>query len=417
MESPTAVGIDLTDLDVWERGVPHEWFAALRREEPLYWQDEERGRGFWSLTRYEDVVEVSRDHATFSSERGGTSLEDLEPDQIEARKSMIDTDPPRHTRLRAIVHKGFRPGVLAAYEERIRGLARELIGAAMAKEEFDFVADVSSELPMWVFSEIMGLPIEDRRYLIDLGDKMLGNTDPELVGDDLVADRADLSRYRHLPFSSPYAREMFDYGHRLAEQRRRDPRDDVTTKLIQAEVDGDRLTEREFDVFFLLLVAAGNETTRHAISHGLHALLEHPDERARLQSDPSLAAPAADEVLRWATPVHHFRRTATRDLEMHGKTIREGDKVVIWYVSGNRDERQFPEPGRFDVARTPNRHLTFGRSGPHFCLGAHLARMEVRIWLEEMLPHIERLELAGPPARLRSNFFHGIKRLPVRVNA
>jgi cytochrome P450/nitrite reductase/ring-hydroxylating ferredoxin subunit len=410
--------IDLTDLDRWVRGVPHDWFELLRRDEPLHWQDEDEGAGFWSFTRYDDIVAVSKDYGSYSSETGGTSLQDLSPEELEARKSMIDTDPPRHTRLRAIVNQGFTPRVLNAYEERIRGLAREILARAVGRGEFDWVADVASELPMWVFSEIMGLPVEDRRLLIDLGDKLLGNTDPEVMGDAAVAEVALRdAELRKLPFSSPYAADLMSYGLQLGEARRREPRDDITTRLVEAEVDGVRLTPREFETFFILLTTAGNETTRHTISLGLQALFEHPEERARLAADPSLAASAADEILRWAHPVHHFRRTATLRVEAHGKVIEPGDKVVVWYASGNFDGRRFADPYRFDVARSPNRHLTFGLGGPHFCLGAHLARMEVRIWLEEMLPYLDRIEPAGPPDRLRSNFFNGVKRLPVRVAA
>jgi cholest-4-en-3-one 26-monooxygenase len=206
---------------------------------------------------------------------------------------------------------------------------------------------------------------------------------------------------------------MFEYGHELAAARRAAPRNDITTRLIEADVDGDRLTEHEFDLFFLLLVTAGNETTRHAISHGTHALLTNRDQLRRLVDDPSLIPTAVDEVVRWATSVLHFRRTATRDVELHGQLVREGDKVVLWYISANRDETQFPDPLTFDVSRSPNRHVSFGLGGPHFCLGAHLARLELRIFLEEMLPYLPRLELAGPAERLRSNFFHGIKRMPV----
>jgi cytochrome P450 len=268
---------------------------------------------------------------------------------------------------------------------------------------------------MWVFSEIMGLPVEDRKLLIELGDKLLGNTDPEVVGEEYTFGSADLTAYKELPFSSPYSRDLIEYGRRLGEQRRHEPRDDVTTKLIEAEVDGERLDEREFGVFFILLTTAGNETTRHTISLGLQALLEHPDEAARIVAEPTLASTAADEILRIAHPVHHFRRTATREVEMHGQKIRAGDKVVIWYASGNFDEDKFADPYRFDVGRAPNRHLTFGLGGPHFCLGAHLAKLEVKIWLEEMIPYLHRIELDGTPERLRSNFFNGIKRLPVRV--
>jgi len=408
----TLAEIDLTDLDRWVEGVPYDWFALLRREEPVFWQDECEGRGFWSLTRYEDVVAATKDYETFSSARGGTSLMDLTPEQVEARMSMLDADPPYHTRLRSIVNKAFTPRAISAYERRIRELVREILEPAFARGEFDYVAEVSMETPMWVLCEIMGTPPGDRRHLIQLGDAMLGNTDPDLAG-EYTLGQTDLSEYANLPFSSPAALEMFEYGHRLAEERRRVPRDDITTRLLQAEVDGDRLSEHEFDLFFLLLVTAGNETTRHAISHGTHALLTNRDELRRLADDPSLIPIATDEILRWGCSLLHFRRTATHDVELHGRTIRENDKVALWYISANRDEAQFPEPMRFDVGREPNKHVSFGLGGPHFCLGAHLARLELRIFLQEALPYLERLELAGPPERLRSNFFHGIKRMPV----
>jgi cytochrome P450/nitrite reductase/ring-hydroxylating ferredoxin subunit len=410
--------VDLDDLDVWEQRVPYEWLTLLRREAPLHWQSEPSGAGYWVFTRYDDVVQVSKDWETFSSELGGTSLQDLTPEEIEARKSMIDTDPPAHTRLRALVNKGFTPRVVNTYEERIRALAAGILARAFEHERFDWVEDVAAEIPMWVFSEIMGLPLEDRRLLIELGDKILGNSDPEVVGRENVASRALADpELRKLPFSSPFSLDLIEYGRRLGEARRRDPRDDVTTRLVEAEVDGSRLTEHEFGLFFILLTTAGNETTRHTISLGLLDLLAHPDEAQRLVDDPSLAATAADEILRRAHPVHHFRRTATRDVVAHGRRIRAGDKVTIWYASGNYDEERFPDPFRLDVGRTPNRHLSFGLGGPHFCLGAHLARLEVKIWLEEMVPYLGRIELGGPPRRLRSNFFNGIKRLPVSVRA
>jgi cytochrome P450/nitrite reductase/ring-hydroxylating ferredoxin subunit len=410
--------VDLTDLDVWERGVPHDWLALLRRDAPVFWQPETEGSGFWALTRYEDVVRVAKEWETFSSELGGTSLQDLTPAELAARRSMIDTDPPPHTRMRALVNKGFTPRVVNAYEERIRGLAREIIHRAVAEGEFDWVESVAAELPMWVFSEIMGLPVEDRRLIIELGDKLLGNTDPEVVGEEYVAERALKDpALRKLPFSSPFALDLIEYGRRLGEARRHDPRDDITTKLVEAELDGSRLSEQEFGTMFILLTTAGNETTRHTISLGLVDLITHPDELERLVADPTLAATAADELLRRAHPVHHFRRTATKDVVVHGRRIARGDKVTIWYAAANYDDRQFPDPYRLDVGRTPNKHVTFGLGGPHFCLGAHLAKLEIRVWLEEMLPYLPRLELAGDPVRLRSNFFNGVKRLPVRVAA
>ena len=408
--------VDLTDLDVWERGVPYDWLALLRRDAPLHWQPEAEGPGFWVLSRYEDVVRVAKEWETFSSELGGTSLQDLTPEELAARRSMIDTDPPPHTRMRALVNKGFTPRVVNAYEERIRGLARDIIERAVERGEFDWVESVAAELPMWVFSEIMGLPVEDRRLIIELGDKILGNTDPEVVGAEYVAERALRDpELRKLPFSSPFSLDLIEYGRALGEARRHDPRDDITTKLVEAELDGSRLSEQEFGTMFILLTTAGNETTRHTISLGLVDLLTHPDELARLVADPSLASTAADELLRRAHPVHHFRRTATQDVVLHGRRIKRGDKVTIWYASANYDDRKFPDPYRLDVGRTPNKHVTFGLGGPHFCLGAHLAKLEVRIWLEEMVPHLSLLELAGEPVRLRSNFFNGIKRLPVRI--
>ena len=408
--------IDLTDLDVWEERVPYDWLALLRRDAPLHWNPEQDGRGFWAITRYDDVLQVSKDWQTFSSELGGTSLQDLTPDELEARRSMIDTDPPPHTRMRALVNKGFTPRVVNMYEERIRGLARGILAHAFEEETFDWVESVAAEIPMWVFSEIMGLPVEDRKLIIELGDKILGNTDPEVVGAENVAEVALRDpELRKLPFSSPFSLDLIEYGRRLGEERRHDPRDDITTKLVEAELDGSRLGEQEFGVMFILLTTAGNETTRHTISLGLHDLLTHPAALERLVGDPSIAGSAADELLRRAHPVHHFRRTATRDVVMHGRRIREGDKVAIWYAGANYDDAKFADPYRLDLARTPNRHLTFGLGGPHFCLGAHLAKLEVKVWLEEMIPYLPGIELAGEPVRLRSNFFNGVKRMPVRV--
>jgi cytochrome P450 len=255
-----------------------------------------------------------------------------------------------------------------------------------------------------VFAEILGVPQERRREIIEIGDRLLGNQDPEYAHD--AGDEA----HRHLPFSSPAALDMFAFGRELAEQRRREPRDDIMTQLVEAG-----LTQREMDVYFVLLATAGNETTRHTISHGLIALLDHPDQLQRLKQDPSLGQTAAEEMLRWATPVHHFRRTAATDTELNGTQIRAGDKVTTWFVSGNRDEEVFEEPDRFDVGRSPNPHMAFGPGGIHLCMGSHLARMEVRITFEELLSRDLKIELTGTPERLRSNFFNGIKRLPVKV--
>jgi cytochrome P450 len=414
MSTTTSRSIDDVDLashDSFAEETPHWMFEILRHEDPVHWQEEPDGPGFWCITKYEDIERVHKDWETFSSETGGTSLEDLEPEHLEARKSMIDMDPPRHNQLRAIVNKGFTPRAVRAYEDYIRDLFRRILDDALAKGEFDFVEEVSAELPMRVFAELLGAPEEDRRHIIEMGDKILGVSDPEL------ADPVELARHRHLPFSSPVSLEMFEYGRKLRDLRRAEPRDDIVTKLAFAEVDGVPLTDREYDVYFLLLATAGNETTRHTITHGMLALMEHPDQFERLRADPGLSATGAEEILRWATPVHHFRRTATKDVELRGRTIRRGDKVVTWFVSGNFDEEVFDRPHTFDVARHPNPHITFGPGGVHFCIGAHLAKLEVRIAFEELVPRLGHIELAGPVDRLRSNFFNGIKRMPVRVRA
>jgi cytochrome P450 len=405
----TLDGVDLADHDRFVDAVPYQMFALLRREDPVHWQEEVDGPGFWCVTRHADINLVHRDWETFSSEVGGTSLQDLAPDEIEARKSMLDMDPPRHNQLRAIINKGFTPRAVHAYELKIRELFDTILDHALEMRELDFVEHVASELPMRVFAEMLGAPQEDRRYIVEMGDRLLGVSDPE------YADPDELERHRHLPFSSPVALEMFEYGRKLAADRRVSPRDDIMTKLVQAEIDGEPLTQRELDVYFILLATAGNETTRHTISSALLAFMENPDQIQRLKDQPELLPKAADEMLRWASPVHHFRRTATRDVELGGKLIRRGDKVATWFTSGNRDEAVFDQPDRFDVGRDPNPHLTFGPGGVHFCLGAHLARLEVRIVYEELVPRLHRFSLDGPVERLRSNFFNGIKRLPVRV--
>jgi cytochrome P450 len=401
--------VELTDHNAFGRGVPYETFAMLRSDDPVHWQEEDAGPGFWCITRHEHITEVHKNPAIFSSELGGTSLEDISPENLEARKSMLDTDPPRHGKLRKLISKSFTPKAVEVYDGRIRELFASILDDALAKAEVDFVADVSAALPMRVFAEILGAPPEDHRTLVEIGDRILGVSDPE------YAPEQDRSAYAHLPFSTPAALDMFDYGRRLADARRREPRDDIVTALLTAEIDGQPLTAREYDVYFLLLAAAGNETTRHAISHGMLAYLEHPDQRRRLLDDPSLARSAADEVLRWATPVHHFRRTVTTDVEFHGKQLRAGDKLATWLVSGNRDERVFESPERFDIGRSPNPHLSFGPPNIHFCVGAHLARLEIQIFFEEFFARVGEIELTGPVERLRSNFFNGIKRMPVRL--
>ncbi|MGH2634606.1 MAG: cytochrome P450 [Actinomycetota bacterium] len=405
--------IDLVNPDNYVERVPFEWFDELRRRAPVVWHDEPAGNaGFWAVTRYDDLVSVHMDWETYSSERGAVSLEELDHDQLRIRRSMLETDPPRHRELRNICNKRFSARGVGAYEDFIREVAGSVLDRALEREEFDFVLEVAKELPIRFLCAIFTVPQEDAPMLIRWGDAMIGNQDPEFT--HAVVDRVDTEEYRNLPFRSPIALEMFEYAHRQRDLRLDEPQDDVIAALTLAQREG-VLTEREFDNYFGLLMIAGNETTRHTISHGMAALLEHPDQLRRLTDEPSLIPGAVEEILRWATPVMHFRRTAAHDTELRGQKIREGDKVVTWYISANRDEEQFPDAYRFDVGRRPNEHVTFGPGGPHFCLGAHLAKLETKVLFQELLPRLKSIQPAGPVERMRSNFVNGIKHMPVRV--
>jgi cytochrome P450 len=406
--------VDLTSPDTFAERIPYEYFDWLRANEPVYWHPEQPpNHGFWVVTKYEDLVAVHRDFRTFSSEVGHVSLEELQPDELAARQSMLETDPPKHSRLRRIVSQFFTPRAVGAYEEFVRDLAREILDEALPLREFDFLHEVSAPYPINVLVRILGAPPEDAPRLVDLGDRMIANTDPDYA--DVVFGQDDTSAYRLLTFRSPAAVELSDYGLELAARRRREPEDDLVSKLVHAEVDGERLGDREFANFMALLVIAGNETTRQALSSTIMLLADHPDELRELGDDPSLLPVALEEILRLASPVFYFRRTATADIELSGAHIRAGDKVTTWYVSANLDEDVFPDPYRFDIRREPNEHAAFGKYGPHFCLGAYLARLEMRVMLEELLPRVRSLEVTGPVPRVRSNFVNGVKKLPVRV--
>jgi cholest-4-en-3-one 26-monooxygenase len=396
--------VDLADKDVFVRGVPHDMLATLRSEAPICWQDEPDGSGFWAVTRYEDVVAINRDWETYSSNRGSALLMDQDDEMLaQQRMMMLNMDPPMHTRYRLLVNKGFTPRMVGRLEDRVRVLAGEIVEAMAAKGECDFVTDIAAELPLQVIAEIMGVPQEDRHLVFDWSNRMIGSEDPEYQTTEEGAMEAST--------------ELYAYAHQLAAQKRASPRDDIISVLLGSEVNGEKLSELEFDLFFLLLAVAGNETTRNLIAHGMLALIEHPDQRARLLEDPSLLPSAIEEMLRWGTPVMHFRRTAQHDTEILGQPVAEGQKVVIWYISANRDETVFPDPFRFDVGRSPNEHISFGGGGPHFCLGANLARLEIRVIFEEVLRRLPDMELAGPVERLRSNFINGIKHMPVAFSA
>jgi cytochrome P450 len=409
----TLEDIDLVDPDNYVAGVPHHWFDHLRRDHPVIWHPEAPpNRGFWAVTRYDDLAAVHMDWQTFSSEIGAVGLEELDDEQLAIRRSMLETDPPRHSELRRICSSRFSARGVRRYEDFIRDVARSVLDGALRREELDFVNQISRELPIRFLCSIFTVPQDDAPRLIAWGDQMIANQDPDLSA--AVVDREDTEAYRLLPFRSPTAVDVFAYADRQRDLRRAEPADDVIGALTVAQEER-RLSEQEYHNYFALLMIAGNETTRHTISSGMLALMQNPEQMKLLREEPERIPKATEEILRWATPVHHFRRTATRDVELRGQLIRAGDKVVTWYTSANRDEEVFPEPYRFDVTRTPNEHVTFGPGGPHFCLGAHLARLETTILFEELLPRIRSLELVGPVERIRSNFVNGIKRMPVRI--
>jgi len=394
--------VDLTDLDLFQRdGVPYDALRLLREKDPVHWHEERDGRGFWAVTRHADVVHVSKNPLRFSSALGGTNLMDQQGEDLEILRSlMVNMDPPDHVKFRRMVRSGFTPNRVQRLRARVQARAGELVESLLRKGECDFVTEVAAELPLQVIAELLGIPEQDQGKIFDLSNRLIGFDDPEFQGSMEDGKQA--------------AAEMWLYAHQLATDRRGGDGEDLVSVLMRAEIDGQRLTELEFNNFFLLLAVAGNETTRNLLSGAMHALMEHPDQWERLRRDRSLLPTAVDEFLRWVTPVIHFRRTATRDVELRGRKIREGDKVVLFYPSANRDERVFDDPDRFDVGRRDNHHLAFG-IGEHYCMGANLARMEIQVVFEELLRRVHHLEPAGPMRRLRSNFIHGIKTMPVRA--
>ncbi|MEJ3746748.1 cytochrome P450 [Actinomycetes bacterium KLBMP 9797] len=402
-------GFDFTDPDVLVHRVPHEEFAELRRVSPVWWNAQPRGSagfdddGYWVVTRHADVMAVSRDSETFSSWEN-TAIVRFQPDitreQIEMQRYvMLNIDPPHHTKLRAIVSRGFTPRAInalrAALAERAARIARE----AVDKGRGDFVTDVACELPLQAIAELLGIPQQDRRQIFDWSNEMIGYDDPEYNGaDPLVA-----------------AMELLSYAMKLAEQRQQEPHDDIVTKLVHAEVDGGHLTSDEFGFFVLMLAVAGNETTRNAISHGMDAFLTHPEQWELYKQERPRTA--VDEIIRWATPVNVFQRTATVDTTLGGQEIHGGQRVAIFYGSANFDDEVFTDPHRFDVTRSPNPHLGFGGSGAHYCLGANLARLEIELIFDAIADHMPGIRRLAPAQRLRSGWINGIKELPVQYSS
>ncbi len=406
--------VDLLDHDLFADHEPWEVFDLLQREAPVYFHPEPDGRGFWAVTKYDDVLTVIRDTKTYSSEIGGSAtIGDMPDDVLAARRNFLEFDPPKHGRYRRLISTNFTPGAVAVYEVWLRKLVSEMLDGIESGAEFDFVHELAAPVPIRVLAHVLGLPDQDLPHLIALGDRLLVDTDPEYVGELAFAPERPEDRYR--PFGSPWAEELCSIGRAYYADRRGCPRDDVLTLLANAEVDGQRLTEGDLDNMFALLIVAGNETTRQGLALGTLALAQHPDQYERVRADPELIRSAVEEMLRYSSPVWWFRRTAAKAAVLGGKEIAAGDKVVIWFAAANRDPDHYPEPHRFDVTRNPTDQLTFGRGGPHHCLGVHLARLEIRVYLEELVRRVSAIELTGEPVRHRSNFTNGLKRLPVRM--
>ena len=394
--------IDLGNPDNFVQGVPHEWFAHLRREAPVFWHPDPDGHadGYWCVTRYDDCVTVNRDYEHFSSARKATYLWDLaEDDLAQQQLVMLNMDPPLHTRYRRLVNKGFTPRMVNQLHERIHAATDAIIDEVIERGSADFVTDIAAELPLVVIAELLGVPNEDRHRMFDWSNRMIGSEDPEYQSAGEAAQMASM--------------ELYAYASELFATKRLAPHDDRMSVLTQVDIDGEQLSSFELELFFLLLTVAGNETTRNLISGAMATFFDHPDQWELLRTDRSLLPDAVEEMLRYVTPVMNFRRQTTSDFELGGQRIEADSKVVFFHISANRDERVFADPQTFDITRNPNPHMAFGAGGPHFCLGANLARMEIRVMFEHLLDRMPDIALDGEVERLQSAFISGVKHIPV----
>ena len=419
------VSAEITDPDTYLTGVPYAQLAQLRRTSPVARIDD-----FWAVLRHADVRHVLRNPKLFSSHLGGTQIRDpaTPADLAYVRQMMLNSDPPDHARLRNLLTSAFTPRAVARLTERIQRWAHDLVANVADRGECDFASEVAADLPLRTLADVFGVPEQDRRLMYDWSNRVIGYQDAEYAASATVRDHdlTDMARgvlgLRPTPgpngeLPDPRSRngmpDLYAYANALGEHKRNHPGDDVMSILMRhVDDDGGRVSLAEFENLFWLFSVAGNETLRNGLPGGLLALLTHPDQYRALMADRSLLPGAVEEMLRWWTPVMHFRRTATTDTRLSGVDIKVGDKVVVWFTSANRDESVFTDPDTFDITRTPNDHLTFGH-GPHFCLGAPLARIQMRAMFEAVLDQLGEVELVGEPVRLRSNFQHGVKHLPI----
>jgi len=406
---------DLSNHDAFVNGAPHNTFARMRREDPMAWCGGGQFKNYWSMTRYDDILRHNRNSALLSSARG-IRMEDQNYEEYLARRTFQETDPPDHTATRNLVNAAFSKKVIDQWESVVRQLCIAILDKALSHDEFDASSHISRQLPMRMLGRVLGLPTKDLDWLVKKGDQLIANTDPEYA--DYVLDKDDTEEFRLMPFRSPAGAELYKYAEELMRQKaERNEHEGVLSLILQPNADGNTMSDTEFKNFFCLVVAAGNDTTRFTLSAMIHALAVKPELLEQLQhADNRLWNSAIEEFIRWASPTMHFRRTAMQDFELHGKRVREGDKVVYWFISANRDESRFDNPFEVDLHRTPNRHMAFGQGGPHVCLGMWLARLEVRLLLQELVTRVKSIQLAGEPEFVRSNFVGGIKRLPVKMH-
>jgi cholest-4-en-3-one 26-monooxygenase len=393
--------IDLTNSKAFVDRVPHDWFAFLRQNAPVWWHEEADGPGFWAVTGYDDCNTVNRDYGLFSSHAKGTFLWDMDEEQLmQQQLVMLNMDPPIHTRYRRLVNKGFTPRVVNQLHDSIHAATDTIIDSVIEEGRADFVTQISAELPLVVIADLLGVPNEDRHRMFDWSNQMIGSEDPEYKA--AAEDTAQVA-----------SMELYAYASKLFAEKRIDPHEDLMSVLTGVEIEGEHLTDLELELFFLLLTVAGNETTRNLISGAMATFFDNPDQWELLRKDRSLLPSAVEEMLRFVTPVMNFRRQSTTDTELSGQAIKTDEKVVFFHVSANRDEKVFDNPDRFDITRKPNPHIAFGGGGPHFCLGANLARMEIRVMFEHLLDRVPDIALDGKVERLQSAFINGVKHIPV----
>ena len=402
MKIPDIYDGDIYDPDLYVDGPIHEIFEELRRSDPVHWQDMPGEPGYWAVLKHADVAHVARHPGLFSAEREGVILENPPPAQLErSRNMLLMMDPPRHTAYRKPLADSFKAKVIAGLEDRVRAICRDVMAEAADKKDVEFCHEVAGMLPSQVVGELVGIPKEDWPQIRIWAEQATSSQDPDLAGAESYTEEGMV--------------DMAMYAIAFAQKRRSEPpREDLASLILAGNFGDGPMSEIEFGSFFVQLVVAGNDTTKTMLSSGLLAFMQHPDQLADLRADRSLLPGAVEEVLRWANPLHYFRRTATADTEIRGVPIREGDKVAMWYTSANRDEDVFADPHRFDVQRRPNPHLSFGIA-QHFCLGVHLARLEGRVFFEELLAAFPLIELTGEPRRIRSNLNNGLKDLPIRL--